>query len=124
MNKNDVKDTKTIDGKLEDSDLTNQDQPPKTKKGFLKTVTDFVVTTYTKVKTNPVGRICLKLGKAATAVLVVKEAYNKGYKKGQENPVVVTITPIEKNPEETSVEEPEQTAEADIPVEEESKEEE
>ena len=120
MNKNDVKDTKTIDGKLEDSDLANQDQPPKAKKGFLKTVKDIAVTVYTTVKTNPVGRVCIKLGKAATAILVVKGAYDKGYKKGQENPVVVTITPIET--EETPAEEPETTAEEAIVQEEKNRE--
>lgn len=86
------------------------EQPSKPKKGFLKTVKDFAVNTYVKVHSNPIGRIACKLAKAGTAVLVVKKAYDTGFKDGQKNPVVMTITPIEENSEEAPAE-PEQTVE-------------
>ena len=62
------------------------------KGGLLKKVKDAVVTAYTAIKTNPVGRVVLKVGKIATGALIVKTAYDKGVEKGKQTPVVVTIT--------------------------------
>lgn len=126
MNEN-VKDLPMNDAETEPMTGEGQtpDQSQKPKKGFLKTIKKIAVDAYVKLHSNPVGRVACKLVKAGTAVLVVKGVYDKGFKDGQKNPVVVTITPIEgqENPEEAPAAEPETNAEADVPAEEPEKEE-